>query len=54
LIEQFGVEMIPYLLLTDRQGNIVDLFVLGSALDAKLASLLGAATSTTPPVAGGQ
>jgi peroxiredoxin len=54
LVEQFGVEMIPYLLLTDRQGNIVDLFVLGSALDAKLASLLGAATSTTPPVAGGQ
>ena len=54
LVEQFGVEMIPYLLLTDRQGNVVDLFVVGSALDAKLASLLGAATSTTPPAADGQ
>ena len=54
LIEQFGVEMIPYILLTDRQGNIVDLFVAGSALDAKLAGLLGAAASTTPPVAGGK
>ena len=47
LAEQFGVEMIPYLLLTDRQGNVAHLFVAGSALEAKLAVLLGA----TPPAA---
>ena len=52
LAEQFGVEveMIPYLLLTDRQGNIVDLYMARSALDAKLAALLGPAPPATPAV----
>ena len=49
LVDQFGVEMIPYLLLTDRQGNVVDLFVAGSALDAKLANLLGAGPTAPAP-----
>jgi peroxiredoxin len=51
LAEQFGVEMIPYLLLADRQGNVVDLFVAGSTLDAKLANLLGVSPPATPPAA---
>ncbi len=48
LAEQCGVEMIPYLLLIDRQGNVVDLFVAGSALDAKLADMLGSAPGAAP------
>ena len=28
LVDQFGVEVVPYLLLTDAQGNITRLFLL--------------------------
>jgi len=48
LAEQCGVEMIPYLLLIDRQGNVVDLFVAGSTLDAKLADMLDSALDAAP------
>ena len=49
LAEQFGVEVIPYVVLTDAQGNIVDLFVRGSTLEAKLAAMLGEPVPTSPP-----
>jgi peroxiredoxin len=49
LAEQFGVEVIPYMVLTDAQGNIADLFVRGSALEAKLAAMLGEPVPTSPP-----
>lgn len=49
LAEQFGVEVIPYLVLTDAQGNIAELFVRGSALEAKLAAMLGEPVPTSPP-----
>ncbi len=49
LAEQFGVEVIPYVVLTDAQGNIVDLFVRGSTLEARLATMLGEPVPTSPP-----
>jgi peroxiredoxin len=56
MAEQFGIPMIPYLMLTDQQGNVTDLFVVASALDARLASMLGgapaAARPAAPPAAG--
>ena len=45
LAEQFGVEVIPYLVLTDAQGNVADLFLRGSSLEAKLAAMLGEAAA---------
>lgn len=48
LAEQSGIVMIPYLVLADQQGNVVELSVAAAALDAKLANLLGAANPTTP------
>ncbi|MHB8971485.1 MAG: TlpA family protein disulfide reductase [Pirellulaceae bacterium] len=51
LAEQFGVEVIPYLVLTDAQGNVADLFLRGAALEAKLAAVYGevATTPAAPP-----
>jgi thiol-disulfide isomerase/thioredoxin len=49
LAQQFGVEVIPYLVLTDARGNVADLFVRGSSLEAKLAAMLGEAAPTQPP-----
>jgi thiol-disulfide isomerase/thioredoxin len=50
--QQLGIEMIPYLLLADQQGKVVDLYMATSDLDAKLAGLLGVAppATTQPPV----
>jgi len=52
LSERFGIERIPYLMLTDQQGNVSDLFVAVSTLDAKLQGLLGGGQGATqaPPV----
>ncbi|MHB8861150.1 MAG: peroxiredoxin family protein [Pirellulaceae bacterium] len=52
LTEQFGVEVIPYLVLTDAQGTVADLFLRAAALEAKLAALLGepdSAPAASPP-----
>ncbi len=48
LAEKFGIAMVPYLLLADREGKVVALFVAPSALDAKLPDLLGPAGEATP------
>ena len=49
LAETCGVELIPFLLLLDQQGNVVDLYVQGGKLNDRLAELLGPAESGTSP-----
>ena len=56
LVEQFGIEVVPYLLLTDAQGNVSRLFLRGDELESILAATFGepapvppAGAPATPP-----
>ena len=46
LIQQLGVEMIPFCLLLDREGKVSDIYTQGTALNKKLADLLGPPASS--------
>lgn len=48
LVNQFGIEVVPYLLLADAQGNVTRLFLRGSDLEASVAKLLGEPVPTAP------
>ena len=51
LADKFGVESIPFVVLTDQNGVVIDLHVRGEMLGEKLAELLGPA-STEAPIGG--
>jgi tetratricopeptide (TPR) repeat protein len=48
LVDQFGIEVVPYLLLTDAQGNVTRLFLRGTDLESILAASLGEPAPTAP------
>jgi hypothetical protein len=39
--QQYGINSIPYTVLVDKQGNVIDKNLRGPALEAKLAELFG-------------
>jgi hypothetical protein len=49
LVEQLGVEMLPFLILLDREGIVVEFHVRGPALDQKLPKVLGSVESPADP-----
>jgi thiol-disulfide isomerase/thioredoxin len=51
LAEEFGVETIPFVLLTDQNGVVIDLHVRGRQLEEKLRELLGPPDATAPSTA---
>jgi hypothetical protein len=48
LVDQFGIEVVPYLLLTDAQGNVSRLFLRGEELESILAATLGEPAPAPP------